>query len=96
MTGQAAAHRPTDVARAYRSFLTRAEGDDLDGVREQGNPYKREHLRAAWEAGWLAAGRWPAQAPDRVAEGLPKSCRAAFKRGHQARQGLAITTNSRR
>lgn len=85
MSGAPSRYRLTDVARAYVSFLARAEPVELATLKATLQPYRAPHLAACWEAGWYSH-----QAQFKLGEGLtaPELGRhgaRAWMRGHQAR-----------
>lgn len=86
----ATAKRPTAtvLSAAYVTFLRGYEPPALFALREAANPYRRAHLRSAWEAGWHA---WRVRVP--LGAGftsplLSKPARAAWVKGHQAREAI--------
>lgn len=88
-------HTLTQVARAYVSILSRMESAELAAYRAELQPYKRAHLAACWEAGWLAYGASIQLGEGVTSPELGRQARAAWLKGHQARQALTQSNNHR-
>lgn len=92
MPRRAAAHRVTDVAGAFVSFLSRHQADDSLDLARTVCPYRAPHLVNCWLAGWLAHDARPILGEGYTAPGLSALARRAWLRGYEARDEVVTHT----